>query len=157
LARKTAFPEFVQFLVSFVDELNELSKDGAVVLVEGPRDSSALKDLGYTGRVLTRISLSPPRIDASLRGVSSVIILTDMDQEGRRLASKFIRFLQTLGIEALMSQRRRLRAASHGRFLHIENLSRFAPDVPEIKWILSQETLNTGRNRGDSVKLSSVN
>jgi 5S rRNA maturation endonuclease (ribonuclease M5) len=125
--------DFIEFLVSFIDELNVLASGGAAVLVEGKRDSKALVDLGYDGRILTRMSLSYGRIDASLKGVKSVIILTDLDKEGRRLAAEFICLFAPLGVKTSMSQRRRLKHASHGVFLHIENLSRFAPTVPEIR------------------------
>jgi 5S rRNA maturation endonuclease (ribonuclease M5) len=127
------FQEFIEFLVAFIDELNDLAVQGAAVLVEGQRDSKALTDLGYRGTILTRPSLTPARVETSLHGVKSVVILTDMDQEGRRLASRYLRFFAQMGVKTSMSQRRRLKRASRGVFLHVENLSRFAPDVPEIR------------------------
>jgi len=132
-ARGKRHSDFVEFLVGFVDELNALGAEGAAVLVEGQRDSRALSDLGYEGRILTKISMSRGRLESSLRGVTSVIILTDMDREGRRLAAKYMTFLQTLRIGASLNQRRRLRRASGGVFLHIENLSRFNPEVPDLR------------------------
>jgi len=38
---------FVDFLCDLVAELNTLASEGWVVLVEGPRDASAMKGLGY--------------------------------------------------------------------------------------------------------------
>jgi 5S rRNA maturation endonuclease (ribonuclease M5) len=55
-----------------------------------------------------------------------MIILTDLDSEGRRLASKYVRFLTQEGVKPSLSQRKRLSEASRGVFLHIENLGRFA-------------------------------
>lgn len=136
--RDKRFSEFVEFLVSFVDELNLLAADGAAVLVEGQRDSRALVGLGYTGTLLTRISLSPNRVEDSIRSVRSVIILTDMDEEGKRLASKYIDFFLSRRIKTSMNERRRLRRASHGIFLHIENLSRFTPMVSEIRDLIAK-------------------
>jgi len=133
--------DFVEFLVTFIDELNDLAREGAAILVEGQRDRRALVDLGYSGRILTRISLSSTRVDASLSGVKSVIILTDMDKEGRKLAARYMGFFMPKGVKTSMSQRRRLKHASHGAFLHIENLSRFAPEVPEIRGLTEKMRL----------------
>lgn len=132
-SRDKRYLDFVEFLVGFVDELNVLSAEDAAVLVEGKRDSKALVALGYRGRILTKASLSAGRIEASLEGVRSVIILTDMDREGRRLAAGYIKLFQTLGLKASLTHRKRLSRASHGVFLHIENLSRFAPEVVDIE------------------------
>lgn len=125
---------FVEFLVSFIEELNELaSEESAIVLVEGKRDRKALTDLGYEGKIITKASLVPSRVERSLNGARSVVILTDMDKEGRKLASTYVSYLRPRGIRPHLEQRRRLKRASHGVFLHIENLSRFAPQVPELR------------------------
>jgi 5S rRNA maturation endonuclease (ribonuclease M5) len=131
--RAQRLSEFVRFLVEFIDELNVLALDGAAVLVEGQRDRRALINLGYEGPVLTRASLSGPRIERSLSGVRSVVVLMDMDREGRKLTARYISLLQSMKVATSLSQRLRLKRASGGVFLHIENLSRFAPEVPEIR------------------------
>ncbi len=131
--RDQRYSDFVEFLAAFIDELNALAEEGAAVLVEGQRDSRALSSLGYEGKILTKTSLSSKQLEPSLRGVNSVVILTDMDREGRSLAARYITFLQTMKIAVSLSQRRRLRRASGGVFLHIENLSRFNPEVPELR------------------------
>ncbi len=63
---------------------------------------------------------------AALIGLKKVVILTDLDREGTLLASKFVKRLNHEGIETSLSERRRLKAASRGVFLHVENLVRFA-------------------------------
>jgi 5S rRNA maturation endonuclease (ribonuclease M5) len=60
---------------------------------------------------------------------AGVIILTDMDREGRRLAAKYVRALSHEGLKTSLLQRKRLLAASKGVFRHVENLSRFADSV----------------------------
>jgi len=122
------FREFVSFLGGLVKELNDLSSEGAAVLVEGKRDVTALRELGYTGPVFT-VSILTSSAAARLelrRDVSTMIILTDLDSEGRRLAARYVKFLSHEGISASLAQRRRLSGASRGVFLHIENLRRFA-------------------------------
>jgi len=64
-----------------------------------------------------------------------------MDKEGRRLAARYIDFLLPRGVKTSMSQRKRLKRASHGVFLHIVNLSRFAPEVPEIRGLTEKMRL----------------
>lgn len=125
--------DFIEFLVGFIDELNLPASEGTLVLVEGERDRSALLELGFTGRVVTKAMLTSKRIERSLEGVKSVIILTDMDKEGRKLASMYMELFRSRGLKVSLSERRRLKHASHGVFLHIENLARFAPDVSEIR------------------------
>jgi 5S rRNA maturation endonuclease (ribonuclease M5) len=122
------FREFASFLRGLVKELNDLSSEGAAVLVEGRRDAAALTELGYTGPVfMVSILTSSAAVRARLRkDVSKMIILTDLDSEGRRLAARYVKFLSHEGIAASLAQRRRLSKASHGVFLHIENLRRFA-------------------------------
>jgi 5S rRNA maturation endonuclease (ribonuclease M5) len=122
------FREFASFLSELVKELNDLSSEGAAVLVEGKRDATAMTELGYTGPLFTvSILTSSAAARVKLRKeVSKMIILTDLDREGRRLAARYVKFLSHEGIQASLAQRRRLSKASRGVFLHIENLRRFA-------------------------------
>jgi len=111
-------------------DLNSKSEEGWSLLVEGLRDERALKKLGYEGNLVTVSSLR--RNPTSLGVTKGVMILTDLDREGALLASKFVRSLSHEGVRTSLSERRRLKAASQGVFLHIENLGRFAR--PEAKW-----------------------
>jgi len=123
------FRDLSAFLVDLAKELNDLSEEGAAVLVEGKRDAAAMRALGYDGPLFTvSILTSSPAARERLRAeVKRMVIMTDLDSEGRRLASRYIRFLSHEGIPASLDQRRRLSRASRGVFLHIENLRRFAP------------------------------
>jgi 5S rRNA maturation endonuclease (ribonuclease M5) len=126
------YQEFIEFLTLFVSELNGLAQDGALVVVEGKRDMDALTALGYTGPVLAKATLHSKNGVAGLRRVKLAVILTDLDEEGRRLAARYAEFFALRDIRTSLTQRRRLLKASHGTFLHVENLVRFAPIVPEI-------------------------
>lgn len=136
--RDRRFQEFAEFLADLIRELNALAGDGTVVLVEGKRDREALVGLGYGGPILTKSSLHSERGVAGLRRVRQVVVLTDLDGEGRRLAARYAEFFERRGIEVSLTQRRRLLKASHGTYLHIENLSRFSPTVPEMLSITSE-------------------
>jgi 5S rRNA maturation endonuclease (ribonuclease M5) len=113
-----------------VKELNDLSDEGAAVLVEGKRDVAALKGLGYSGQIFSVSALASDETSRrKLRDeVRQMVILTDLDTEGRRLASRYVRFFAQEGVRSSLAQRKRLSAASRGVFLHIENLRRFTSD-----------------------------
>ena len=125
-------------MVDYVRDLNDRSADGWSLLVEGQRDSRALRRLGYEGRVVT-VSTLARNGAGTVRKMKGVVILTDLDREGAVLASKFVKLLQHEGIPASLGERRRLKAASRGVFLHIENLGRFAR--PETsRWVEAGDT-----------------
>ena len=123
--RERRFDEYADFLRTFVHQLNQLAEEGWAVLVEGKRDAAAMRGLGYTGGLVT-VSAVSKLGSRALFPAKKVVILTDLDREGRILASRFIKLLSHDGIRTSLSERRRLRAASRGAFRHIENLSRFS-------------------------------
>ena len=123
--RERVYQAFGAFLTDFVRDLNHKSDDGWSLLIEGPRDEKALRRLGYEGPLLT-ISLLERNGPSALGGVNKVVILTDLDREGTVLTARYVKRLNHEGIRTSLSERRRLKAASLGVFLHVENLSRFA-------------------------------
>ncbi len=123
--RERVYQAFGGFLHDFVRDLNNLSQDGWSLLVEGPRDGVALRKLGYRGSLSTVSSLV--RSGTSVFGQEKkVVILTDLDREGTVLAAKHLKRLNHEGFRTSLVERRRLKGASRGVFLHIENLARFA-------------------------------
>ena len=123
--RERVYQAFGAFLADFVRDLNQRAEEGWVLLVEGARDESAMRTLGYRGRLLT-VRLAVKMRGPGLGGQYKVMILTDLDREGTSLAAKLVRRLSHEGVRASLVERRRLKAASRGVFLHVENLSRFA-------------------------------
>jgi 5S rRNA maturation endonuclease (ribonuclease M5) len=123
--RKKVYQAFGDFVFDFVRDLNQRSEDGWALLVEGRRDERALRELGYAGKMATisSYSRSGPR---AFGGRARVVILTDLDREGGTLAARFMKKLSHEGFATSLSERRRLKAASKGVFLHMENLSRFS-------------------------------
>ena len=123
--RERVYQAFGAFLTDFVRDLNHRSYDGWSLLIEGPRDEKALRRLGYDGRLVTVASLG--RNGPSVLGeAKKVVILTDLDREGAVLAARYVKRLTHEGFGTSLTERRRLKAASRGVFLHVENLSRFA-------------------------------
>jgi 5S rRNA maturation endonuclease (ribonuclease M5) len=133
-----AIQAFGVFIVGFVRDLNQMADDGWSVLVEGLRDEKALKKLGFRGRLVTvsKLGKTGPLVFGEAK---KVVILTDLDREGAVLTARFIRRLEHEGFRVSLAERRRLKSASRGVFLHVENLSRFAYLTS------SQEEQSTGR------------
>ena len=119
------FGSFIVFLAGLVIELNQLSEDGWVLLVEGQRDVRAMRSLGYLGQTVTMSSLVRART-RNLGGLKRVVVMTDLDREGRRLAARVTKELSHEGLETSLYQRKRLLISSKGTFRQIENLARFA-------------------------------
>ncbi len=125
--REKLYQAIGEFIGAFTRDLNHLSEDGWAVLVEGQRDERALRKLGFEGNLVTAASLA--RQGGSAFGASrKVVILTDLDREGAVLASKYVKRLSHDGFRTSLRERLRLKVASRGVFLHVENLSRFAQD-----------------------------
>lgn len=119
------FIEFLDFLRDFISELNSLSREGDVLLVEGVRDARAMRGVGYRGPIVTISSISKGDSKSRLAASKRVIILTDLDREGRHLAARYAKSLTHSGLAISLLHRRRLLAASRGIFRHVENLQRF--------------------------------
>jgi 5S rRNA maturation endonuclease (ribonuclease M5) len=123
--REKFYQEIGVFIGAFVTDLNHLSEDGWSLLVEGQRDVKALRRLGFKGKPVT-ISSVGSRGTSVLGKPKKVIILTDLDREGAVLASRYVKRLTHDGFKTSLRERLRMKIASRGVFLHVENLSRFA-------------------------------
>ena len=107
-------------LKNFVFQLNFV-KD-SVVVVEGKRDSIALKKLGYTGKVLEFHRFGGMiNFTDSVAKYKNLIILFDRDKKGRYLTGKIIQLLQRR-TKLDLSYKRRLREITKGKIMFIEQL-----------------------------------
>jgi 5S rRNA maturation endonuclease (ribonuclease M5) len=80
-----------------------------VVVVEGPRDVEALRNLGFEGRVTicSKVGVSDADLAESLADRDSkVVILTDFDEEGRELNRRLSRLFERRGIKVERGLRR---------------------------------------------------
>jgi len=107
-------------LKNFIFQLNFM-KD-SVVIVEGKRDSIALKKLGYTGKVLEfhRFGGMINFTDFAAK-YKNLIILFDRDKKGRYLTRKIIQLLQRR-TKLDLSYKRKLRGITKGKIMFIEQL-----------------------------------
>ncbi len=107
-------------LKDFIFQLNSM-KD-SIVVVEGKRDSIALKKLGYAGKVL-EFHRFGGMIDFtdSVAKYKRLIILFDRDKKGRKLTGKTIQLLQRR-TKIDLSFKKRLREITKGKIMFIEQL-----------------------------------
>ena len=107
-------------LKKLVSELNSIEK--SVVVVEGKRDSKALRKLGYTGKVLEFHKFGGMVDFAdSVAKYDRLIILFDRDRKGRILTGKTIQLLQRR-TKIDLSFKRKLRIITKGKIMFIEQL-----------------------------------
>ena len=107
-------------LKNFIFQLN--SMEDSVVVVEGKRDSIALKKLGYLGKILEfhRFGGIVNFTDSVVK-YKNLIILFDRDKKGRELTGKTIQLLQRR-TKVDLSFKRKLREITKGKIMFIEQL-----------------------------------
>ena len=121
--------EFNKFLLDFINQLNFECENGAIVLVEGKKDTRALSSLGFVGKTIEYCNNNTmSKIERKTKSYNKLIILFDYDAEGRRLASKILLTLDRTSIIEL-KYRRNLSFTSHGGIKRIEELSKLSPYV----------------------------
>lgn len=111
-------------LQNFISSLN--SKN-SVVVVEGKRDSAALKKLGYHGMICEFHSFKGlARFADSMDSYKMLILLLDLDRKGRYLTSRIIKLLEHR-TKIDLSFKKKLVAITRGKIRHIEDLSKYVP------------------------------
>ena len=112
-------------LKNFVSELNSVEK--SVVVVEGKRDSNALRKLGYVGKVLEFHRFGGMvHFTDSVAKYERLIILFDRDKKGRTLTGKTIQLLQRR-TKVDLSYKRKLRQITKGKIMFVEQLRSYEP------------------------------
>lgn len=110
-------------LQNFVSLLN--SKKDSIVVVEGKRDSAALKKLGYHGTICEFHSFKGlARFADSMDSYKRLILLLDLDRKGRYLTSRIISLLEHR-TKIDLSFKKKLVKITKGKIRHIEDLSRY--------------------------------
>ena len=110
-------------LQKLINSLN--SKKDSIVVVEGKRDTSALKKLGYYGKICEfhRFKGLAKFVD-SVSSYKNLIVLFDGDRKGRYLTSKIISQLEHR-TRIDLSFKKKLVSITKGKVRHIEDLSRY--------------------------------
>ncbi len=106
-------------LKDFIFQLNSIEE---IVVVEGKRDSIALRKIGYKGEILEFHKFGGiVNFTDSAAKYESLILLFDRDRQGRQLTEKTIHLLQRR-TKIDLTYKRKLRAITNGKIKFIEQL-----------------------------------
>jgi len=107
-------------LKKFISQLNTV--EDSVVVVEGKKDSQALKKLGFSGKIL-EFHRFKGMIDFtdSVSKYKRLIILFDRDKKGRALTAKTFQLLQRR-TKIDLSFKKKLREITKGKIKCVEQL-----------------------------------
>lgn len=107
-------------LNDFINQLN--SMEDSVVVVEGKRDSLALRKLGFKGQVLEFHRFNGMiNFTDSVAKYPRIIILFDRDKKGRVLTGRALQLLQRR-TKVDLTFKRKLRLITKGKIMFIEQL-----------------------------------
>ena len=127
--------ETLEQVEGLLDELRECSGSGVPTLVEGADDEIALRKLDVNGQIFRISSGSKTLLNflEGLTGFKQIIILTDFDRAGDKLAKFCAEHLRRLGVEPITDTREKLRALLRKDVKDIQGLAGFLRRQPLIK------------------------
>ena len=109
----------------FMKHLN--SKKESVVIVEGKRDSNALRKLGFSGKILEFHSFKGiVKFSDSVAKYKNIILLLDGDRKGRYLTRRIIDLLEHR-TKIDLSFKKKLVSITKGKIRFIEQLVCYEP------------------------------
>ncbi|KYH39804.1 MAG: TOPRIM domain-containing protein, partial [Candidatus Bathyarchaeota archaeon B63] len=121
-------------------DLKARASEGALLIVEGPRDVESLRRLGVDGKILPVKAYGRSLIDAlgeiERRNVEDVILLMDFDRRGREWTGLLTRHLEAMKIKPDLTFWRRL----------LGLLGRDVKDIEGLAGYLETLTRRTGKN-----------
>ncbi len=127
--RRKIKPRILDCTQNFIMKLSQESDDGALVVVEGPKDVQALRSLGFKGKshmLCWNAGLS--KLPAEMILHTKVIPLLDLDKEGRALTKKIISTAEKIGVKVDMFFWRQIVPVTEGSITEIQELIRFSYD-----------------------------
>jgi 5S rRNA maturation endonuclease (ribonuclease M5) len=123
--------EVLTYLSDFISYCNELGSK-AIFIVEGKRDTEALRLLGLTGRIIEKGQRSYQTIVDMVYATHTIVILTDFDRKGKHLRKILIRETQSRKNHGIIDNYARQLLYKFCRALRIteiEDLDRYATKI----------------------------
>jgi len=119
----------VDRLQNIVKMLNEESKCGSIIVVEGKRDAQALASIGFDGEstLFNKFKGVTDFVDSHSMVRKKIILLFDMDRTGKRLTSELVSRLQLNGNQVTLFYKSALARIGNGKIRHIEDLAGYKP------------------------------
>ncbi len=111
-----------QEIIELKDFIFQLNSIKAIVVIEGKRDSVALRKIGYTGKILEFHKFGGiVNFTDTVAKYKNIILLFDRDRQGIQLTEKTIQLLQRR-TKIDLTYKRKLRAITNGKIKFIEQL-----------------------------------
>ncbi|MDY6958422.1 MAG: toprim domain-containing protein [Halobacteriota archaeon] len=106
-----------------IDELKEVSRSGAVIIVEGKRDRRSLEELGVEGHIVLATYFPLLSFAENIScDYDEAVIMTDWDLQGEKLAIRISSYLYSLGTRPNNWPRRRLGSLVRKEITAVEDL-----------------------------------
>ena len=126
-----------------LEELRQISSEGALVIVEGKRDIRSLRSLGVKGEILPVKASGRSFIDVlaemERRRVAEVILLMDFDRRGREWTTRLAKHLEEMRAKPNLTFWRRLLSLAGRDVKDIESLARY---IKTLKEKIGKDILN---------------
>ena len=114
-------------LKDFIFQLNAMQDSSVAVVVEGKRDTAALKRLGFAGKILEFHRFGGmTRFADSMTQYQRIVVLFDTDRKGVTLTRRTIRLLQRR-VKVDLSFKKKLQRITKGKIRCIEQLACYEP------------------------------
>jgi len=111
-------------LEELLNSLMDASSQGAAVIVEGRRDELALRSLGLRGPMI--MASRRPALDLAedaARRFRKIVMLTDWDAKGDEMALNIDMHLRSMGVQADLDIRNRLKKLVKKEIKDVQSLS----------------------------------
>ncbi|MHA1581874.1 MAG: toprim domain-containing protein [Candidatus Baldrarchaeia archaeon] len=114
--------EIVERIERTLEKIREIASEGTPILVEGKKDEEVLRVLGVEGRIIKVSQQSLNTLIDQLYGCKRVLILTDFDEKGEKIAKNLSSLLEIEGTIPLHEMRNELKHALAGQVSCIEGI-----------------------------------
>ncbi len=114
--------EIVEKIERTLEKIREIASEGIPILVEGKKDEEVLRILGVEGRIIKVSQQSLNALIDQLYGCRRVLILTDFDEKGEKIAKTLSSLLEIEGTIPLHEMRNELKHALAGQVSCIEGI-----------------------------------
>ena len=117
-------------LEALILELQHMSDRRAVIIVEGKKDKKALRALGITGTIMLGTKKSIIEFcEEVARDYNNVVVLTDWDENGNKLAALMESYLRSTGAAVNIDIRNKIKNIVQKRIKDIESLDTYISNL----------------------------
>ena len=130
-----AFERKLEEIKRILEELRQISSEGALIIVEGEKDVKSLRKLGIEGEILPVKAFGRSFIDVlgeiEQWRMMEVVLLMDFDRRGREWTMRLAKHLEAMKAKPNLTLWRRLLSLTGRDVKDIEGLSRYINTLRE--------------------------